>query len=1030
MAHGLDVSHKTHYARLGHASQHLIPNILKALLAHYIPPNALLVCVNGWFKGNKSKLLKTVEWKKIHNAAKNGYDEFDTPLIYTLLRNLVPTICPTNGWDHPTNPQLRETTLGDDIERCRRYRNAILHRGNTTVKDQELDDIFNEFKSMAMRFENVLKLQPNELFFEFENLRTCCMDEDTEKMYLDRLRDIQEMETDDHESIKDLEKRSNLTEQRISKVELDMQSLTEAMQSVNSSADESLVFREPLTNKTCYEGEPISLECVVEGGKKPSKWYKGGKAVLSDKIRDESKDQTYKLSILHATREDAGVYTVKIGNKITDVRLDVIERPPFLIKLRMYQQELAKIALKGENTIICAGTNAGKTYVAFHVIESHLLTNPKAGKIVFINKTNVLLGQQYSRACDTFTTLNIQGKIKIWKAEDDDSENFEKDIGKASLIFMTPKSLSNHLIDSAAVKVSIDMFTLIIFDECHHTHDKSVYNELMSYYRIAKYSGKTHRLPQILGLTASPGTNKAKDLSSAKDHLTKVMANLDVSELSVVKRHKEELLQYTSIPEKVPITSTTRKHDPLKDIIFRAMEYVEHKLNSRIVSNFLSEILHQNRDLYEALHNPPFQRTEVRYIQWIGETKEKVEHVLHKDTQVPRLLHACLRHLELYTECLEINALLEIDQVRDVIMQGYASESFASQSANTEEEREIVSKLRDVFAEIREIGRYIEGNPDIKVVIERIENAYQQLEEESRFIIFVKTRATAIALAERLPGYLRSTYLTGSHKSVEEGGRPPDQQIDVLEKFRNGEHLCIVATSVGCEGLDVPQCNMMIRYRFSADEISSLQMRGRVRKKEGQEVIVGTTKEFETEKKNIQRQYLMTQAIDEVSKLNITRDIAIAEKLIYEKEESERRKQQMKMSKKRNGVFSVKCKYCGVLITDDNLLRHVNEKMFIVCDNTILTRIRRVPFPKKKQTEFDGCKKLDKVFGLQCQHRWGSIIIYKECEFVALSQDYIKVFDPQTDSFIDCEKWCDLPFKIQELTNDDFINYNKMPVAM
>lgn len=62
----------------------------------------------------------------------------------------------------------------------------------------------------------------------------------------------------------------------------------------------------------------------------------------------------------------------------------------------------------------------------------------------------------------------------------------------------------------------------------------------------------------------------------------------------------------------------------------------------------MSGILHQNRDLYDALHNPPFQKTEVRYIQWIGETKEKVEHVLHKDTQVPRLLHACLRHLEVH----------------------------------------------------------------------------------------------------------------------------------------------------------------------------------------------------------------------------------------------------------------------------------------------------------------------------------------------------------------------------------------------
>lgn len=97
-----------------------------------------------------------------------------------------------------------------------------------------------------------------------------------------------------------------------------------------------VVFREPLTNKTCYEGEPISLECVVEGGKKPSKWYKGEEAVLSDNIRDDSKDQTYKLSILHATREDAGVYTVKIGNKITDVRLDVIGKNLYT-ELHTYQ---------------------------------------------------------------------------------------------------------------------------------------------------------------------------------------------------------------------------------------------------------------------------------------------------------------------------------------------------------------------------------------------------------------------------------------------------------------------------------------------------------------------------------------------------------------------------------------------------------------------------------------------------------------------------------------------------------------------
>lgn len=91
----------------------------------------------------------------------------------------------------------------------------------------------------------------------------------------------------------------------------------------------------------------------------------------------------------------------------------------------------------------------------------------------------------------------FQGKIKIWKADEDDSENFETEMAKARLIFLTPKSLCNHLIETAATKVAIDIFTLIVLDECHHTHDKSVYNELMSYYRIAKYREKAHRLPQV-----------------------------------------------------------------------------------------------------------------------------------------------------------------------------------------------------------------------------------------------------------------------------------------------------------------------------------------------------------------------------------------------------------------------------------------------------------------------------------------------------------------------------------------------------
>ena len=44
--------------------------------------------------------------------------------------------------------------------------------------------------------------------------------------------------------------------------------------------------------------------------------------------------------------------------------------------LRKYQEELAEIPLRGENCLICAVTNAGKTLVAFHIIEEHFRRNP------------------------------------------------------------------------------------------------------------------------------------------------------------------------------------------------------------------------------------------------------------------------------------------------------------------------------------------------------------------------------------------------------------------------------------------------------------------------------------------------------------------------------------------------------------------------------------------------------------------------------------------------------------------------------
>lgn len=55
------------------------------------------------------------------------------------------------------------------------------------------------------------------------------------------------------------------------------------------------------------------------------------------------------------------------------------------------------------------------------------------------------------------------------------------------------------------------------------------------------------------------------------------------------------------------------------------------------------------------------------------------------------------------------------------------------------------------------------------------------------------------------------------------------EQEGVIKRFKTGEKNLLLATSVAEEGLDISDCNYVIRYDMMGNEISSVQSRGRVR---------------------------------------------------------------------------------------------------------------------------------------------------------------------------------------------------------
>ena len=85
-------------------------------------------------------------------------------------------------------------------------------------------------------------------------------------------------------------------------------------------------------------------------------------------------------------------------------------------------------------------------------------------------------------------------QCELVTGESENSMTVHQQLEKNDIMVLTPKILENHLRPDKIP--SLAAFTLIIFDECHHTRKGEPYNSVMKNYLQSKKEGE-QGLPQV-----------------------------------------------------------------------------------------------------------------------------------------------------------------------------------------------------------------------------------------------------------------------------------------------------------------------------------------------------------------------------------------------------------------------------------------------------------------------------------------------------------------------------------------------------
>lgn len=490
--------------------------------------------------------------------------------------------------------------------------------------------------------------------------------------------------------------------------------------------------------------------------------------------------------------------------------------PLNLGKIRDYQYSIVRHALFN-NTLVALPTGLGKTCIAATVMFNYYRWT-KDAQIVFVAPTKPLVAQQVD-AC--FNIVGIPKSQTTMLTGEQAPALRAEEWQEKRVFFMTPQTFDNDLRSGLADPKKI---VLLVVDEAHRAKGNYAYVNVVTFLRRFNTSFR------VLALTATPG--------ASVEAVQEVIDNLEISKVEIRTEESIDIQQYVHTRNIDQILL-----DPSDEIIL--VKESMSKCLQPLVSQLCGQNAYYNRD--------PMALTTFGMMQarktWFASPAGRAAPM-----PVKGMMNALFSVLASVAHSIKLLNFHGIASFYDKIKDFRQGSEDAKQGGGKYKKQVLqhpqFMKMMDRIQMWLSHDDFV-GHPKLTYLCDTVLNHFLdagdgRLGEDcppssTRVIVFSEYRDSAENITKVLNRHgplIRASVFVGQADSKRSEGMKQAAQIETIEKFKQGKINVLVATSIGEEGLDIGQVDLIVCYDASGSPIRMLQRMGRTGRKRAGKIVL------------------------------------------------------------------------------------------------------------------------------------------------------------------------------------------------